>query len=306
VLEADAVSRIAAELKLAEVADAQKVKLIGQYFARLFEYGFWEEIDFLNRTNRTPLTRFLLETRKGHCEFFATATVLLLRQAGVPARYVAGYSVQEGAGGNRYVVRERHAHAWCLYYDYEAKQWKDLDTTPGTWVQAESNRRSWFEPIKDAWERLVFEFSKIRWGQSALRQYLTLGLIPVVILLIIRFALKKRWMGGKGKAAHERDLARLGLDSEFYRVEEKLASLGLSQVPGETLAAWIARVQQNLPPACRINPLLLRLHYRLRFDPVGLGEDERAILKTGVRQWLEAMESAPAQPPLPSDGKGQG
>ena len=30
---------------------------------------------------RTPLAAFLTKTRAGHCEYFATATVLLLREA---------------------------------------------------------------------------------------------------------------------------------------------------------------------------------------------------------------------------------
>ena len=43
--------------------------------------------------NTTPLSDFLNNVRSGHCEYFAMATVLLLRSAGIPARYAAGYSV---------------------------------------------------------------------------------------------------------------------------------------------------------------------------------------------------------------------
>ncbi|MBT8330725.1 MAG: transglutaminase-like domain-containing protein, partial [Deltaproteobacteria bacterium] len=39
------------------------------------------------------IENFLTRSRSGHCEYFATATVLLLRQAGIPARYARGYSV---------------------------------------------------------------------------------------------------------------------------------------------------------------------------------------------------------------------
>ena len=42
-----------------------------------------------------PLRTFLLEDRTGHCEYFATAGVLLLRAAGIPARYAGGYAVNE-------------------------------------------------------------------------------------------------------------------------------------------------------------------------------------------------------------------
>ena len=39
---------------------------------------------------------FLTENKKGYCMHFASAGVLLLRAAGVPARYVEGYVVNEG------------------------------------------------------------------------------------------------------------------------------------------------------------------------------------------------------------------
>ena len=38
------------------------------------------------------MTRFLCEHRTGHCEYFATATTLLLRAAKIPARYAVGYA----------------------------------------------------------------------------------------------------------------------------------------------------------------------------------------------------------------------
>ncbi|MEI7729630.1 MAG: transglutaminase domain-containing protein [Verrucomicrobiota bacterium] len=291
--ELPAIRQLVAELKLAEGDDTQKVRKLERFFARYFDYGFWEERDLPVKTNQTILTRFLLDTRKGHCEFFASATVLLLRQAGVAARYTAGYSVQEGAGGNRFVVRDRHAHAWCLYYDRAAHVWRDLDTTPGTWVQAEAERRSLWEPIKDGWDRLVFEFSKVRWGQSALQQYLSLALIPVVILLAARFLLKKRWRRQKSNVLPEAELTRQGLDSEFYRVEERLAARGLNLLPGETLSAWLGRVDKNLPPEGHLDAALLQLHYRLRFDPVGLSTRERDQLRQGVMEWLKRMDRNP-------------
>src|SRR5205807_1199702 len=65
----------------------------------------------------SALEEFLLNSRAGHCEYFATATTLLLRAAGVPARYAVGFSVQEWSRlEQRYIVRARHAHSWTLAY----------------------------------------------------------------------------------------------------------------------------------------------------------------------------------------------
>ncbi|MDP4537425.1 DUF3488 and transglutaminase-like domain-containing protein [Alkalimonas collagenimarina] len=71
---------------------------------------------------------FLFNTRSGFCGHYASATALLLRQAGIPARVVGGYQ-----GGlwypeqNYLLVRQRDAHAWVEYLVEE--QWHQLDPT---------------------------------------------------------------------------------------------------------------------------------------------------------------------------------
>ena len=81
------------------------------------------------RPGRTALEEFLLTTRAGHCEYFATATALLLREAGVPARYAVGYAVHEWSRvEGRWIVRARDAHAWALAWVDGA--WVEVDTTP--------------------------------------------------------------------------------------------------------------------------------------------------------------------------------
>ncbi|HKB04200.1 MAG TPA: transglutaminaseTgpA domain-containing protein [Gemmataceae bacterium] len=59
-----------------------------------------------------PVEDFLLNTKSGHCQRFATALVLMLRTQGVPCQMVLGYRGCEGRGDGWYDVREDHAHAW--------------------------------------------------------------------------------------------------------------------------------------------------------------------------------------------------
>lgn len=77
-----------------------------------------------------PLVAFLLEDRRGHCEYFASAFVLLLRMQGIPARVVGGYQGGEYDGVDDVVIfRERNAHAWVewLHPDHG---WIVDDATP--------------------------------------------------------------------------------------------------------------------------------------------------------------------------------
>jgi hypothetical protein len=79
---------------------------------------------------RQPVAEFVLEKKRGYCEYFASAAALLLRLEGVPARYVKGFEVKDGSrSGDHYVVREADAHAWVDVY-LPGQGWVEADPTP--------------------------------------------------------------------------------------------------------------------------------------------------------------------------------
>jgi transglutaminase-like putative cysteine protease len=65
---------------------------------------------------KDPIADFLFEHRRGHCELFASAMVLLLRAAGIPARSVSGYYGGIRTGPGQYAVRAGDAHSWVEVY----------------------------------------------------------------------------------------------------------------------------------------------------------------------------------------------
>jgi transglutaminase-like putative cysteine protease len=74
-----------------------------------------------------PLEDFLFGSRRGHCEYFATAAAVLLRAAGVPTRVVTGFVGGEPVpGGVR--IRGLHAHAWAEAH-LEGVGWVVVDGT---------------------------------------------------------------------------------------------------------------------------------------------------------------------------------
>ena len=69
-------------------------------------------------TERDPVDGFLFDTRRGFCEHYASAFVVLLRAAGIPARVVTGYQGGElNPRGNYLIVRQSDAHAWAEAID---------------------------------------------------------------------------------------------------------------------------------------------------------------------------------------------
>lgn len=279
-----------------ELPPAERVRTVQGFFAAHFKYGSFLPNSLVTvPEGMTPLGFFLLKNRVGHCEYYATATALLLRHAKIPARYAYGWSVQEPEKDTgRFIVRERHAHAWCVYWSDEAKAWLDLDTTPGDWARTEEQNASFWEPLSDQWSRAWFAFSQWRWygGAGEWQNYLLLALVGLIALLAWRvLSRQRRQRKAEGEVAEEW-LHRPGLDSEFYRIERRLDELGLGRRDGEGLADWLARIEPlaKLPIASLRE--LLALHYRLRFDPQGLEQEERAALRKGVGEWLAQAKPA--------------
>ena len=105
-----------------------KAEGICDYFRQNFSYS----LSVNNGTGAEMLDNFLYNTKQGHCALFATATVLALRELGVPARYVTGYVVagtgEAFDGGYKYTLRERDLHAWVEVYS-ESMGWLPFDPT---------------------------------------------------------------------------------------------------------------------------------------------------------------------------------
>lgn len=77
---------------------------------------------------------FLNENHKGYCVHFATAATLMLRKAGIPARYVEGYYISgsdlTNTDNDGYVnVPDSRAHAWTEVY-VPLYGWTVVDFTP--------------------------------------------------------------------------------------------------------------------------------------------------------------------------------
>ena len=110
-----------------EETDWEKAVAIGSYVKNSAVYDL--------NTEKMPADRddfaiwFLEEGETGYCVHFATAATVLLRAAGVRARYVTGYMTQ-AVEDRMITVIAGDAHAWTEYYDPVVGMWIVLEATP--------------------------------------------------------------------------------------------------------------------------------------------------------------------------------
>ena len=77
-----------------------------------------------------PTIQFLFDTKRGHCEYFASALAALCSSLDIPVRLAIGYLAMEyDESSQRYVVRESNAHAW-VEVQTGLHRWETFDPTP--------------------------------------------------------------------------------------------------------------------------------------------------------------------------------
>jgi hypothetical protein len=142
-----------------EGQDLVRVQRIERYLQEEYEYT----LDFVGRSAEKPIEDFLLRSRSGHCEYFASSMVLMLRSQGIPARLVTGYL---GAESNflqdYFTVRQENAHAWVEAYLEDEGRWETFDPTPA--VGQPGLRRTTLLSLAEQ----AYDFVLFRWDRYVL------------------------------------------------------------------------------------------------------------------------------------------
>jgi transglutaminase-like putative cysteine protease len=119
--------------------------------------------EFVGRGGADPIQDFLFRNRAGHCEYFASAMVLLLRAEGIPARLVTGFLGAEASYWERgLIVRQGNAHAWVE--GYVEWGWALFDPTPAAGLPELSVEglalllRQAYDTLVFRWDRYVLSF----------------------------------------------------------------------------------------------------------------------------------------------------
>lgn len=81
------------------------------------------------RAGQDGVDYFLFERQEGYCDYHASAMVVMLRAAGVPARYVQGYGQGQAVEGVFHVLEE-DGHAWPEVF-FPGYGWIEFEPTPG-------------------------------------------------------------------------------------------------------------------------------------------------------------------------------
>jgi protein-glutamine gamma-glutamyltransferase len=214
---------------------------------------------------RSPLVDFLRE-RRGSCQMFATAVVVLLRARDIPARYVAGYYDDEPKIGKPILLREWDAHAWAEVITADGPVL--VDATPPTERGGRRAHNQLWTTVLDLWETAQFRWlrsvvdydarTQVKQARGLVKIFRAPVLprfpaVPASLLLALTIALAialatLRWPRGDAALRLERRL--------FGRLSRK----GFQRLPVDTYADALRKLgAMNQPLAASVSPLLFRL-----------------------------------------------
>ena len=262
---------VLSELKLDEQPDLKsKIEVLRTWFANHFTYTRTLTIQSWTQGFSTPtaITQFLTKNRSGHCEYFAAATVLLLREAKIPARYATGYMVLErDVKHDEFVIRGTHGHAWCRVWDEEGKTWIDFDTTPPSWTGMLANLNPPMQSFNDALKRLREDF--FLWRNRPSNRFGATLVMTAIFLAVSIFVFKRLWKTRRRLEEVKRSNGYSGtIRSTPLNSLEKQAEKLLGPRPlGKPFAQWISLLKPRFTDATVLDEAV-DLHQRVRFDPV--------------------------------------
>lgn len=283
-----ALQQVIEEIEVLESGPAESISAIKRYFQRDFQYS----LNFLGKEEYdTPLGNFLLKRKSGFCEYYATATALLLRSYGIPSRYVVGYAISEkGLLESGYVVRKRHAHAWAeAFID---QQWVVVDTTPTDWLKKDQQQSPFFEALQDIFYLIRHQYRLFRIGsegQSTLVYSVIVIALTCFLVLRIYRRLKIEKAARENKTLKRRSFT--AITSPFTPILEILQQSHVGRKENERVVDWLARIYLGNA----LSPLefrdLYNLHLRMRFDPKGLTIAEIERLRYNSARALEDIKN---------------
>ena len=281
------IAAIKQDLQLEQQTPLAIAQAIKQYFQRNYFYSL-----FLGKETDADkaLADFILKRKAGHCEYFAVASVFLLRSYGIPARLANGYAMQEyNETEQLYIVRRRHAHAWAIAQING--YWQAVDATPAQWLDMEEEQAELLQPVYDFFSALYFKYKQWRYQQALAgeqddeqRIWLVAGAVLLMILVWRLYSSRRDLVKLRTRQEDRLLFAYSGQDSELFDIEKVLAKTNDARLRNESVAAWAKRID-NLQLVAISN-----MHYRYRFDSERFTTEDRGRLKQAVEEWLKVYK----------------
>ena len=303
------VRRLADSLTAGLATRVDRVRAVERYLSSELAYT----LDLPRTRAEGTIEGFLFRRRQGHCEYFSSAMVMLLRSVGIPSRNVTGFLGGEwNAFGNYLAVTGNEAHSWVEVWFPEVG-WVPFDPTPSARTTVVGGRggrrwgmRLWLDGIEYRWYKWVLDYNLEKQiglldrvsdmfsrggsggadgrgggsrGGGAPREVAVVIALGVGVALLLSL---RRWPRGRA-ARTEETRAYLEL-RRLYAA----AAIGGAGGPLDFAEGLEAEDAPGAAPACE----LVRLYLRARFGGEEIGTAGRARMREALAEVRAELRAA--------------
>lgn len=144
-------------------------------------------------SDRDVVDYFLFDLKRGYCDYYASAMVVMARAIGLPARLVTGYATGIYDPINaRYVVTEANAHSWVEIY-LAGIGWVEFEPTGGLKAITRLNEPADNVGIPQITQ--VQRFNLLKWFKTINQYWLAIlgGLIGILLFGMVLWVGSDQW-----------------------------------------------------------------------------------------------------------------
>ena len=269
---------------------------------RWFDSGFTYTLDLPASPREATIGHFLFDRRAGHCEYFSTAMVVLLRARGIPAREVNGFLGGEWNDFGKYLaVTQNDAHSWVEAW-FPGYGWVPFDPTPAGGAGGAGARTSFgtgrfvLDGLRHGWNKWILGYGlesrtnlfrrTSAWlrgegraepgtdsgdgsGSRRIAPWTALPLLAAILGGVFAFLLRRR---------------RPPPETRIYlQLRGKAARAGIAVADSVTPTELLRRLRRERFAGMREARELVHLYLRARFGGMGLGKGERRRMSAALR-----------------------
>ncbi len=317
------------------VGDARTVgEAVARIESHLKEnYGY--TLDLKRDVRLAPLEDFLFIQRQGHCEYFASSMVMLLRSVGIGARLVNGFQGGRwNTFGNYLAVTQGEAHSWVEVLVPQrscrgdvchwSEIWHRHDPTPsGRGGQASSSlwttaqqyadafRMRWYKyvieydleqqigavvSLRDRWNEIFGDSKETKASGGAPSGVPTQWVAILVILVLILGVGTLAWQ--RRRETEEKTPRRINQDRAralAATLLRRYETLGWRKDGSETLAEFLARMRAEGAPNMDVAAEVVQVYEVIQFGGEVPDEPHLAALELALRR-VERPQDTTAVP----------
>lgn len=315
------VRRLADSLTAGQMTRIDRVRAIERYLSTELRYT----LDLPDTRAEATVEGFLFRRRAGHCEYFSTAMVMMLRSIGIPSRNVTGFLGGEWNDYGGYLaVTGNDAHSWVEAW-FPGLGWVPFEPTPpardaymGDGAGGRWSLSLWFGAAEHRWYKWVVDYNL----EKQLGVFSRVGdlfsrddprgstgggsrRVPPAVALVIGIIV----LGGVLLSLRHRRAAPRSAETRVYLALRRAyarAELGGAGGPLQFAERLAAEHAPGAAPAGEV----VRWYVRARFGGEDIGEAGRARMdaaldeaRDALRAWRRARRRGPPSGPPRAGGR---